>query len=47
MSELSTIVEYKKIDNEYYKVDSTNNLYKALNSFDSDYLFIIYNGIIE
>ena len=44
---LSSIVEYKKIDNEYYKVESTNNIYKALNSFDSDYLFIIYNGIIE
>jgi len=37
-----SIVEYKKIDNEYYQVESSKNLFKALNSFDSDYVFFIF-----
>ncbi|MBQ9149779.1 hypothetical protein IJX73_02500 [bacterium] len=42
---LVSIVEYKKIDNEYYKVNTTNSIYKAINSFDSDYVFMIFEGI--
>ena len=39
---LSQIVEYKKIDNEYYKINSSGNIYKALTSMDSDYVFLIF-----
>lgn len=38
-----SIVEYKKIDNEYYKIPSSNSVFSAINSFDSDYAFIIFN----
>ncbi|MBR5305224.1 MAG: glycosyltransferase family 39 protein [Candidatus Gastranaerophilales bacterium] len=40
--ELDSIVEYKKIDNEYYKIASSNNISKAINSYDSDYVFLIF-----
>lgn len=39
---LDTIVEYKKIDNEYYKIPSSDNIYKAISSYDSDYVFLIF-----
>lgn len=40
--DLDAIVEYKKMDNDYYKVPSSNNIYKAINSYDSDYVFLIF-----
>ena len=40
--QLDTIVEYKKIDNEYYNVPSSNNIYRAINSRESDYIVLIY-----
>jgi len=37
------IVEYKKIDNEYYKSEmQSKNIYEAINSFNSDYVFVIF-----
>ena len=39
---LNSIAEYKKIDNEYYKINSTKNLDKALLSDESDYIFAIF-----
>ena len=37
------IVEYKKIDNEYYKtIKADKNIFDALNSHNNDYLFIIF-----
>ena len=39
---LDNIVEYKKIDNEYYKLPPNDNIYKALSSYDSDYVFLIF-----
>ena len=27
----SNIIEYKKIDNEYYEIQSSKNIYKAIN----------------
>lgn len=42
---LSKIIEYKKIDNEYYKIEPSQNILKAINSFDSDYVFMIFNNV--
>ncbi len=42
---LSAIVEYKKIDNEYYKINSSDNIYKVLTSMDSDYVFLIFEQL--
>lgn len=42
---LSKIVEYKKIDNEYYKVEPSENIIKSINSFDSDYVYLIFENI--
>ena len=42
---LISIVEYKKIDNEYYKIPPSNNINKAINSYDSDYAFLIFAQI--
>ncbi len=40
---LKEIIEYKKIDSEYYKINTKEkNIYKAINSMDSDYAFIIF-----
>ena len=39
---LDSIAEYKKIDNEYYKIPSSDNIYKAISSYDSDYVFLIF-----
>lgn len=39
---LSKIVEYKKLENEYYKIPPSSNIYKAMTSFDSDYAFLIF-----
>ena len=40
---LQEIAEYKKIDNEYYKIKTNaKNIYDAINSTDSDYVFIIF-----
>lgn len=39
---LNSIAEYKKIDNEYYKINSIKNLDKALLSDESDYIFAIF-----
>ena len=40
--ELEAIAQYKKIENEYYKVDSHDDIYKAISSYDSDYAFLIF-----
>ena len=40
--ELDSIVEYKKIDNEYYRIAPSDNPYKAISSYDSDYVFLIF-----
>ena len=38
------IIEYKKIDNDYYEIkNNTKNIVKAINSFDSDYVFIVFS----
>ncbi|MBQ7287578.1 MAG: hypothetical protein IJW73_07455 [Candidatus Gastranaerophilales bacterium] len=42
---LSEIVEYKKFNNEYYKIDSSSSIYKAINSYDSDYVYLIFNNM--
>lgn len=42
---LSKIVEYKKIDNEYYKIEPSENIIKSVNSFDSDYVYLIFENI--
>ena len=43
---LREIVQYKKIDNEYYKIDTNNkNIFKAINSIDSDYTFLIFKNL--
>lgn len=39
---LDAIVEYKKIDNEYYKITPSNNIYKAVSSLESDLAFLIF-----
>lgn len=40
---LTDIVEYKKIDNEYYKSDNkSKNILNSIYSNESDYVFIIY-----
>ena len=40
---LEKIVQYKKVDNECYKLKtSTRSIYKALNSYESDYVFLIF-----
>ncbi len=40
---LDKIVQYKKVDNECYKLKtSPHNIYKALNSYESDYVFLIF-----
>ena len=40
---ISKIVEYKKIDNEYYKTENKNkDIFSAINSYNSDYVFIIF-----
>ena len=42
---LEKIVQYKKVDNECYKLkNSTHNIYKALNSYESDYVFLIFKA---
>ena len=42
----SKIIEYKKIDNDYYEIkNNTKNITNAINSFDSDYVFIIFHKI--
>ncbi len=39
----SKIIEYKKIDNDYYEIkNNSKNIIKAINSFDSDYVFIVF-----
>lgn len=40
--QLASIVEYKKLENEYYKIPSSMNIYKALSTYDSDYVFLIF-----
>ncbi len=43
---LKEIAQYKKIDNEYYKIDSLQkNIQNALNSMDSDYVFLIFKNL--
>jgi len=39
---LSEIAEYKKIDNEYFKLNSKTSLAQALYSNNSDYAFFIF-----
>lgn len=39
---LNNIIEYKKIDNEYYKTASKTAVSKALANNESDYLFFIF-----
>ena len=39
---LSSIVEYKKLENEYYKIKPAKNIYKAITSYNSDYAFLIF-----
>jgi len=34
--------EYKKLENEYYKIPPSRNIYKAMTSYDSDYAFLIF-----
>jgi len=39
---LEKIVEYRKLENDYYKIPTSGNIYKALSSYDSDYVFLIF-----
>lgn len=39
---LNQIVEYKKLENEYYKIPPKDNIFKALTSYESDYVFLIF-----
>lgn len=42
---LIDIVEYKKIDNEYFKVNTdSKNVYRAVGSYDSDFAFLIFKN---
>ena len=42
----SKIIEYRKIDNEYYEIkNNSKNISRAVNSYDSDYIFIIFQKI--
>lgn len=40
---LNGIIQYKKIDNEYYKTDSKMSVFQAISKNDSDYVFLIFN----
>jgi len=43
---LKDVIEYKKIDNEYYKIESKNkDIFRAINSYESDYAFIIFKKL--
>ncbi len=43
---LKEIVQYKKIDNEYYKIDTPEkNILKVINSIDGDYVFLIFKNL--
>ena len=43
---LKEIVEYKKINDKYYKLNTNkNNLIDAINSAESDYIFIIFKKL--
>ena len=45
---LDNIVEYKKIDNEYYKVkEGITDIYSTISSFESDYVFIIFKDSLS
>lgn len=39
---LDKIVEYKKLENEYYKILPKDNIFKALTSYEGDYVFLIF-----
>ncbi len=40
---LESIVQYKKVDNEYYKTKKNSiDIYSALNSIESDYVFLVF-----
>lgn len=42
----SKIIEYKKIDNDYYEIkNNSKNIIRAISSTDSDYAFIIFHKI--
>ena len=43
--DIQEIIEYKKFNNEYYKTESSSSIYKAISSYKSDYVFLIFNNM--
>lgn len=43
--QLDSIIEYKRLENEYYTVPTSMNIYKAISTYDSDYAFLIFKNM--